>query len=307
MPDSESETSWHFDEWPRSLPAGCGRARFSAASAGKIWHYAPDFRTTIDVEGVGPLRIWFGRHRAFIHRDFLETHGTHLELFRRLIKPGDCVYDVGANIGYYARYIVRHCKPSALLAFEPASENLELLRANVALGKCEYCVKILPLGLGDVDSEETLQIDDVYGGTAQLDRLAPGEASLGRQAYGLPPKTEKISVRRLDSLVESGEPAPQFMKIDVEGAEGLVLQGAQNTLRQHAPRLMIALHGIDVGEQVVELLEAADYACYGCIEPAADNEKSSPTYQRVRPGDIRRLADMNIVASRDEADLTELG
>lgn len=281
----------------------------------QIWYYAPDFRTTINIEGLGPLRLWFGRHRDLVYRDFLTTHASHLDQFQRLIRPGDVVYDVGANIGYYARYIVRHCQPKVLIAFEPATENLDLLRDNVRLGQAEEMIKIFPIGLGDVDSEETLQIDDVYGGTSKLDRLAPGQASSGRRAFGLAPKTEQITLRRLDALVASGEiPPPDFIKIDVEGAETLVLSGAAATLRDHAPKLVIALHGTDVAREVIAQLTYADYVCYGSTfsdprrdENTASSAKPPQTFARLAPDDAARLANMNIVASRDESDVSQLG
>ena len=63
----------------------------------------------------------------------------------------------------------------------------------------------------------------------------------------------------LDDFVTAGGPAPQIIKVDVEGSESEVLMGAANTLREHHPVLILEVHTGDQFAAVTQILENADY------------------------------------------------
>ncbi len=252
-------------------------------------------------EGFGPFRFRLRSQRWMLWESPVEGEGYMVGVLARLVRPGDVCYDVGANIGVFTRVMVSWLGASRVLAFEPMSANLEILRENVRLGGMEDRVAVFPLALGDADAEELLQIDDVSSGTAVLDRISGGQASEGRKHLGLPPRTERVSVRRLDALiVQHALPPPTMMKIDTEGAEVMVLRGAERTLRDHRPRLHVALHGEDKARGTIEFLASLGYAVFGPVRTPTGTE-----HRRLAPGDASILGNNNIIASMDEADVRE--
>ena len=129
--------------------------------------------------------------------------------------------DVGANIGYFTGLMSKLAGAGGkVLAIEPEPQNLKLLRENVRRNDLSN-VEVFPVGLG---AEE---------GSATLGIYKP--SNRGRHSMvdtdGKPHIT--IPVRTLDHLLRESASAVQawsLLKIDVEGYEGFVLEGAQETL-----------------------------------------------------------------------------
>jgi FkbM family methyltransferase len=243
----------------------------------------PDIRRRIDVDHIGPFVIRLRRNRSFWIRSPLATEGLMLGYLKRLIQPGDVVFDIGANVGLYTRFIA-HFGAGQVFAFEPMSENVDLLRKNVALARSGR-FEVMQMALSDKDGDELLQVDDVMSGTASLDRVRGGEASFGRKIYGLSPLTERVRVARLDTLVASGKlPPPQVMKIDVEGAEELVLEGASQVILEHRPALAIELHGSELAAAVITRLDRVGYCVFGYVR-----EGKKVRYTRLKPEDAGLL------------------
>jgi FkbM family methyltransferase len=140
-------------------------------------------------------------------------------------RQGGTFYDIGANLGYIALSIAnRRSKGLAVLAFEPNPE----LAAAVALA-----VQSNGLAVSVFDTA----LDQASG---EVDFFIPSHAihasfeSRERGARHL-----KVPTVRLDDLVLSGAlPAPTVMKIDVEGAEMRVINGAESTLQKYKPTLV---------------------------------------------------------------------
>jgi len=146
-------------------------------------------------------------------------------LLHRLLRPGMRVADVGANIGYYALLFARAVGPEgAVLCYEPEPDNLVELERTLSWNGLAN-VRVLPVAVGDSDGE------------AFLARGVNGRVS----ANGGPPPPGAVTVplRRLDTLLPEGV---DLLKVDVEGYEGRVLDGAERLLREHRPVLVVELH-----------------------------------------------------------------
>lgn len=267
----------------------------------------PDIRHEVRIAPIGRLAIRLRRNRSFWLRHPLTHEGFILGALRRLVRPGDTAYDVGANIGLYTRFMA-HFGAGRIVALEPMSENRPLLMDNIALGGLRGRVVVLPCALADRDGQEALQIDRVTTGSAALDRVTGGRASESHAQYGVPAATESVEVRRLDALLaERPEvPAPDVIKIDIEGAEGLCLAGAEETLRVRGPRLVIEMHepARALRREVVQRLEGLGYFVYGYT--FADPARR--VYRRVTTGVLDELSDdlfdlHHVVASKDESDV----
>lgn len=266
----------------------------------------PDIRWATHVRPIGKMTIRLRRNRSFWLRDPLTHEWFMFGIFKRLIQPGDVVYDVGSNIGLYARFLVRCFGAGQVVGFEPMTENFELLSLNVRHDPIVAArVRVLKVALGDTDGQAALQIDDISSASAVLDSVTGGQASQSRRQYGLAPRTETVSVRRLDHLLaEEKLPPPRVMKIDIEGAGALALGGARQTLERYRPKLAVELHGQDEGRAVWDILAPLGYHCFGYVARDGVN-----TYAEVSRDEIRNTSDYwqptHLIASCDAAELAE--
>lgn len=142
-------------------------------------------------------------------------------LLARLIRPGDCVGDVGANIGYYALLFARLAGPSGrVVCLEPEPDNLVQLRRIVERNALPN-VEVLPVAAGE------------QPGQVQLERGMNGHVKLEGD-FGC-----VVPVIALDSLADRRF---DVVKIDVEGFEGQVLGGMRQLLQTRPPRLFVEVH-----------------------------------------------------------------
>jgi FkbM family methyltransferase len=264
----------------------------------------PDIPWVLHVEGIGSFRVRLRRNRSLWLRKPLESESFPFAMLRRFVRPGDVVYDCGANLGLYDRFLVSTLKAGRVVAFEPSEENRRFLAANLALGGIADRVTVLPLALADEDGIAEFQVDDVQTTSGTLSKVTGGAPSEGRRNLRLAPLTDRVLCRRLDTVVsEERLPPPDVIKIDVEGAEALLLRGATGILSERGPRLVVELHGAAVAREVLELLFAQGYACAGKV----GGHLHAGGYGRIDPSMLPRvqgLYDVHfIAASRDPADL----
>ena len=265
----------------------------------------PDLPWTVRVEGIGPIRLRLRRNRSLWLREPLESEAFPFAMLRRLVRSGDVVYDCGANLGLYARYLVGTLGARQVMAFEPVADNRALLAENLALGGIADRVTVLPVALADEDGTAEFQVDDVQSASGTLSKVTRGEPCVGRKNLGLGPLTADVLCRRLDTVVKD-LPCPDVIKIDVEGAEALLLRGAAGLLRERGPRLLVELHGAEMARDVVTLLCELGYACAAKVAPHIHPSG----YGRVDLSVLSRVAGLYdvhfLAASRDPGDLPEL-
>jgi FkbM family methyltransferase len=265
-------------------------------------HALPDLAFRINVDPIGPFEIKLRQNRSYWLRSPLAHEGFMLGALRRLISPGDIVYDLGANIGLYARFMSQVFGAGTVIAFEPMPSNTAILERNLALGGCAERVRILPFAIADENGEALFQIDDVSSASGTLDAVTHGDACQARKQYGFPPATTKVAVRTLDAILEQGLPVPQVIKIDIEGAEALALRGARKLLTTYRPHLAIEIHGIQAALDVTNFLLDLNYAVFSNFE-----RKGRRSYQRVRREDLVDVTDQYslhfLVAAADEKQL----
>ena len=144
------------------------------------------------------------------------------EFFKARLRTGMTVVDIGANIGDYTLVASRGVGDSGMVyAFEPDPVSYSLLERNIRLNNCE---NVVPYNLAITDSvgERTLYLDSEDSGRQSL-----SAANVREVAECVRSRTET-----LDHFFENLATKPDFIKIDAQGAEGLILQGAQNLLRK---------------------------------------------------------------------------
>jgi FkbM family methyltransferase len=185
------------------------------------------------------------------------THGCWLgsyeldkqQLFTRHCKAGMVVLDIGANVGFYTLLASHLVGPTGqVVAFEPVPRNLHYLREHVRINALSN-TRVYPVAVGETAGEITF--DDSTGS-------ATGRISAQGRL--------KVPLVTVDDLVGKGEvPPPDLMKIDVEGAEAMVLKGAARTIataaaRGRRPIIFLATHGPAVHAECLTLLRGLGYS-----------------------------------------------
>jgi FkbM family methyltransferase len=141
-------------------------------------------------------------------------------IVRTLVKPGNRVIDVGANVGYYLLMIKSIVGDAGVVCFEPEPANLVELRRNVARNFLVN-VHIVNAAVG-ADSRRVGFTRGINGRIAMED-----QADI------------TVETVALDSVVRE---SVDFVKIDVEGYEAQVLLGAERVITQYQPTLFVEVH-----------------------------------------------------------------
>ena len=173
-----------------------------------------------------------------------------VERLARGVRPGQVCLDVGSYHGYFAGVMAVN-GAGAVHCFEPNPENLQKLD-RLARINSNLPLRIHRLALGDRDGETefVLMAEDTMG------KLAASEFKTARASGA----RFKVRVARLDTLVQRGEvPLPDLIKVDVEGAEKMFLEGAMNSLRAKRPLVLLEYHSGPLARACAEILEGLGY------------------------------------------------
>jgi FkbM family methyltransferase len=192
----------------------------------------------------------------------LGTDEPHLQrAIRDYVATGDTVYDIGANIGYVALSLAKRVGPGGkVIAFEPVPRNIEALRHNIEINGLTN-VRLLELAASDRTGEAVIRMGE-----------NPSTASLVWHRNDPSAAEFHIKTVSIDELVEAGELSnPKFVKIDVEGTEGSVLQGMRRTLAAARPVLFVECS--EAGREISWfLLRDLGYQCQSAITRKSINE-----------------------------------
>ncbi|MCC6676171.1 MAG: FkbM family methyltransferase [Phycisphaerales bacterium] len=141
-------------------------------------------------------------------------------------RPGDVVLDIGANAGIIAMDLAAHLKGDVrMFAFEPIPTLARTVALSAAINGLQDRITVSESMLGSAGGEASLFVP----------KHAIHASAKSREADAV---ELKRPVFTLDSLVESGQiPQPDFIKIDVEGAELEVFKGAAGLLRSRPPAI----------------------------------------------------------------------
>lgn len=166
------------------------------------------------------------------------------------IRPDSVVYDVGANYGIHTLLMARLAASGFVYAFEPVPSIFAALEENISLNNFQN-VECVPLALADEKSEASFTMGPHVGaGSLALPTRTPGDQI-------------RVSTITLDEFVfDLRNPPPNFLKMDIEGAEGKALLGAERVLTEFRPVLLVDLHNPDQDLAVGRILLRCGYEAF---------------------------------------------
>jgi FkbM family methyltransferase len=211
--------------------------RALAVTNERVWHSGPYGWLKIDPA----WHEWFKGESAEI-----EVTTTLKDLLHR----GMCCYDIGANIGFYSLLASRQVGPEGkVVAFEPDPRNCDSIREMIQKNGLTN-VELEPAAVWREDGTVRF-VTDVIGGAASGHVSGSGV---------LEPVPHLIDCRavRLDTFIR-GSRAPDLLKVDVEGAEVEVLQGATGLLAARRPKLIVEVHRAELLPRILEILGPLGY------------------------------------------------
>jgi FkbM family methyltransferase len=158
------------------------------------------------------------------------------------VKPDAIFYDVGANVGFYSLLASFLVGSGKVFAFEPLPANVAYLNRHLGLNTIK-----------NVEVSEVAICDQV--GVSSFEQ--EGTGAMGRL------HTEgrlRVATASLDWLLQEQRIAPpNYIKMDIEGAESKALIGAQSCFLKHKPVLFLATHGREVHKECCDLLRSWKY------------------------------------------------
>ncbi|MDZ4229370.1 MAG: FkbM family methyltransferase [Patescibacteria group bacterium] len=169
--------------------------------------------------------LWYLRH----HGD----EGSFLNEFLQTVKsqPECTVFDVGSYIGYWSIFAAFQPGVKRIYAFEPNSITRRHLIQNLNVNKLQEKINVEDEAVTDSASRKVLFFEEIVDGSSSL-------AQRGRLRQDL------VTTISLDQFVRKKDVTPDIVKIDVEGAEGLVLTGMKKLLelRCRPSHIFLELH-----------------------------------------------------------------
>lgn len=164
-------------------------------------------------------------------------------LFERRVRNSSVVYDIGAHVGFYTLLASQLVGPNGkVIAFEPVRRNLDYLKRHLDIN---HCANVVVIEAAVSDKNGIFPFSE--GPDSSMGHLS-NESNL------------TVNTVSIDYLVMRREiPAPSYMKIDVEGAELLVLKGAKATLNNHNPEVLLATHSPKIHRDCCDFLKSLDY------------------------------------------------
>jgi FkbM family methyltransferase len=169
------------------------------------------------------------------------------------LKQGDVLYDIGANVGAYSLVAARlpGNRNVSVYSFEPSAQTFDSLIENIALNGLADRVIALPIAL----TNQTGILQFAYSSTEAGAASHPGLMGAGARSQSV------LGYRLDDCVTHLSIPRPTHMKIDVDGSELLVLQGAEDLLQTQQLRSILVETDQDgaTGREVRMLLEKCGF------------------------------------------------
>ena len=165
---------------------------------------------------------------------FRETISNQLKIITSKVQQDDYIFDIGAFIGTHSILLSNLVGDNGkVYSFEPDTRAFKILKNNLKLNELNNVI-IEKMGISNKSGESKLNL--IKGGGKALSSLLYTNKEEN-------PEYEIIKTSTLDEYCEINNIIPNGMKIDVEGAEKLVIEGAQELIKKYSPWILLEFHG----------------------------------------------------------------
>lgn len=253
---------WHRQKWLRHL--GIPLLKVVAERDITITHHWVPGRR---------IRLNAFRHKGYWFHGNRREPGVMASL-AKLVGPGDTVIDVGGHIGYVSLYLAHLVGPTGrVFVFEPSPDNLRYLTINT---KAVAPIEIVRKAVSDSKGHARFFTETLTGQNSTLiENYANFEDTRRSAQIDEAYQALEVETTTLDAFVAERGIAPDFIKIDIEGAEMLAVRGMGAVLAEHRPDLMVEITRDQ--DEVMEILKKAGYtACDSRLRPLADGATTGP-------------------------------
>ena len=209
---------------------------------------------------VQTIQTPIGEISAFENDSFgiqLKTDGKYLEQnilddnLRPIIEKSNFILDIGAHVGYHSIAYAKYNPKSTIIAIEPQSNIFSLLKQNIEKNGLTDRIAPINCALGDKERDTTL-LNYITDGPNIGDNIEYGtdkEFNLGGVSIGF--NGEFVKMMTIDSL---NLQHLDYMKIDVEGAETLVIMGGEKTIKKFKPVICFEHNYKKIDPEFIKLL-----------------------------------------------------
>ncbi len=178
------------------------------------------------------------------------------QAIKDLILPGSVVYDVGANIGYISLSLAKAVSASGhVYAFEALPDNFARVQKNIQLNGQQDTITPVHAAVIEASHPVTFLVGPSNG-------MGKVSGSAGRQEVVYEQSLTVSGLSLDDYVYQQGNPAPQVVKMDIEGGEVLALPGMRRILHEAHPLLLLELHGPESARAARTILAENGYRLF---------------------------------------------
>jgi FkbM family methyltransferase len=210
--------------WALALPFGSREGTKIRAYASE--RLAPTYR--LPTPGGPILFACPSRSAARMPISFFHHEPETARWIDRYFGQGDCMWDVGANIGHFSLYAARS-QHARVVAFEPSAQTFGVLYQNIALNDLGALVSAYCIALSDRTELSSFFLQNATAGEA-MHALGTPETLKGAFTPKFVQRTISTTVDDFIRLFHA--PQPDHIKLDVDGSEDRIIAGSARTLKQ---------------------------------------------------------------------------
>ncbi len=203
------------------------------------------------------LDFWYREDDKFIGQRIALGKYEEYESILMVNQSVTVAVDVGANIGYYTLLLAKVCKK--VYAFEPDKDCFEILKKNVEENKLKNVI-LFNKAVGNENKKVGIVKDKSNFGNSKI-------------VESLKSKSLKVECVRLDDVIKE---RIDLMKIDVQGYEEKVIEGARKIIKKYSPTIFMEHNGgkLDFLKDVYKNIYTIDYWFYICKKGIVVDKKT---------------------------------
>ncbi len=233
-------------------------------------------------------RVVYDKHPLFIYvstraeRDWRLDPGKKepwtVSWFDDNVRPGDVIYDIGANVGVFSLIAAANLNGSGtVVAFEPGYASFARLCENIRLNRFTRLIVPMPVPLSDRTGLQRFRYRSMEPGDSR--HRFSGRKWDPTDAKAKSSEQPVLGISLEQAVRDFGFPAPTLVKLDVDGAENLVLQGAGSLLSNYSLRSVILEMDPDIEDELINILQRSGLQL---VQRFKRKKKPGPSYGEFR-------------------------